>query len=75
MEGVCLIETFRVGSVVDKGHKYICVTVYDIKQIKHLLDASCNLIYESNAIWLQNRYSQVVLKSDGRGGVIFYSWV
>ena len=46
MEGVCLIETFRVGSVVDKSHKYTFVTVYDIKRIKHHSDASCNLIYE-----------------------------
>ena len=46
MEGVGLIETVRVGAVVDKSHKYMCVTVYDIKRIKHHLDASCNLIYE-----------------------------
>ena len=30
-----LIETFRVGSVVDKSHKYMFVTVNDIKQIKY----------------------------------------
>ena len=35
VEGAGLIETFKVGSVVDNGHKYMFVTVYDIKQIKH----------------------------------------
>ena len=30
-----LIETYRVGSVADKRHKYMCVTVNDIKQIKY----------------------------------------
>ena len=35
LEGVGLIETFRVGSVVDKSHKYMYVTVHDIKRIKH----------------------------------------
>ena len=35
MEGVGLIETFRVGSVVDKSHKYVFITVYDIKRIKY----------------------------------------
>ena len=35
MEGVGLIEAFKVGSVVDKSHKYMFVTVYDIKRIKH----------------------------------------
>ena len=34
-EGVGLIETFKVGSVVDKRHKYMFVTAYDITQIKH----------------------------------------
>ena len=46
MEGVGLTETFREGSVVDKSHKYMCVTVYDIKRIKRHEDASCNLMYE-----------------------------
>ena len=46
MEGVVLIETFRVGSVVDKSLKYMCVTVFDIKRIKHHEDASSNLIYD-----------------------------
>ena len=29
------LETFRVGSVVDKSHKYMYVTDHDIKGIKH----------------------------------------
>ena len=29
-----LIETYRVGSVADKSHKYMFVTVNDIKRIK-----------------------------------------
>ena len=51
MEGVGLIETFRVGSVVDKVNKYMCVTFYDIKRIKHHSDASCNLMYECKRNW------------------------
>ena len=35
VEGVGLIETFKLGYVVDKSHKYMFVTVYDIKWIKH----------------------------------------
>ena len=35
VEGVGLIETFKVGYVVDKSHKYMFVAVYDIKRIKH----------------------------------------
>ena len=35
MEDVGLIETFRVGSVVDKSHKYMLATIYDIKRIKN----------------------------------------
>ena len=35
MGGVGLIETYRVGSVVDKSHKYMIVTVNDIKRIKY----------------------------------------
>ena len=31
VEGVGLIESFRVGSIVDKSHKYMFVTVYHIK--------------------------------------------
>ena len=30
-----LIETYRVGSVADKSHKYMFVTANDIKWIKH----------------------------------------
>ena len=30
-----LIETYRVGSVADKSHKYMFVTVNDIKRIKY----------------------------------------
>ena len=33
--GVGLIETYRVGSVADKNHKYMFVTSSDIKQIKY----------------------------------------
>ena len=32
MGGIALIETYRVGSVADKSHKYMFVTVNDIKQ-------------------------------------------
>ena len=35
MEGVGLIETLKVDSVVNKSHKYMFVTVYAIEQIKH----------------------------------------
>ena len=35
VEGVGLMETFRVGSVADKSHKYMFVTVYDIKRIQY----------------------------------------
>ena len=35
VEGVSLIETFKVGYVVDKSRKYMFVIVYDIKRIKH----------------------------------------
>ena len=30
-----LIETYRVGSSIDKSHKYMLVTVNDIKRIKY----------------------------------------
>ena len=30
-----LIETYRVVSIADKSHKYMFVTVNDIKQIKY----------------------------------------
>ena len=33
---VGLIETYRVGSVADKGHKYMFVTVNDIKRKKKI---------------------------------------
>ena len=33
--GVGLIETYRVGSVADKSHKYMFVTANDIKRIKY----------------------------------------
>ena len=46
MGGVGLIETYRVGSVADKGHKYMFVTVNDFKRIKYYLYASCNIICE-----------------------------
>ena len=46
MEGVSLIETFKVRSVIDKIHKYMFITVYDIKRIKHHQEPSCNLMYE-----------------------------
>ena len=46
MEGIGLIKTFKVGSVVDKSLKHIFATVYEIKLIKHHLEASCDLIYE-----------------------------
>ena len=46
VDGVGLIETFKVGSVVDKIYKYMFVTVYDIKRIKQHKEESCNLIYE-----------------------------
>ena len=36
VEGVGLIETFKVGSVVDKSHKYMFVTVYDIKRTNYI---------------------------------------
>ena len=35
MGGVGLIETYRVGSVAVKSHKYIFVTAKDIKRIKY----------------------------------------
>ena len=35
MGGVGLIETYRVSSVADKSHKYMFVTVNDIKRIKY----------------------------------------
>ena len=35
VEGVGLTETIKVGSVADESHKYMFVTVYDIKRIKH----------------------------------------
>ena len=35
VEGVGLIETFRVGSVADKSNKFMLVTVYDINQKKY----------------------------------------
>ena len=35
MGTVGLIETYRVGSVADKGHKYMFVTVNDIKRINY----------------------------------------
>ena len=44
--GIGLIETYRVGSVADKSHKYMFVTVNDIKRIKYHLYASCNIICE-----------------------------
>ena len=43
VEGVCLIETFRVGSVVGKSHKYMFVTVYNIYECK-VAQVSENLI-------------------------------
>ena len=67
MEGVGLIETFRVGSVVDKSNKYMCVTFYDIKRIKHHSDASCNLMYECKRNWASKSAFTVVFRSDGRG--------
>ena len=33
--GICLIETYRVSSDADKSHKYMFVTVNDIKRIKY----------------------------------------
>ena len=74
MEGVGLIETFRVGSVVDKRNKYMCVTFYDIKRIKHHSDASCNLIYECKRNWASKSAFTVVFRSDGRGWGT-YAWV
>ena len=35
MGGVGLIETYRVSSDADKSHKYMFVTVNDIKRIKY----------------------------------------
>ena len=35
VEGLGVIETFKVDSVADKSYKYMFVTVYDIKRIKH----------------------------------------
>ena len=35
MRGVRLIETYRVGSVADKSHKYMFVTANGIKRIKY----------------------------------------
>ena len=35
MGGVCLIETYRIGPVADKFHKYMFVAANDIKQIKY----------------------------------------
>ena len=47
MGTVGLIETYRVGSVADKGNKYMFVTVNDIKRKKtYHLYASCNIICE-----------------------------
>ena len=31
MGGIVLIETYRVGSVADKSHKYMFITVNDNK--------------------------------------------
>ena len=75
MEGVGLIETFRVGSVVDKSNKYMCVTFYDIKRIKHHSDASCNLMYECKRNWASKSAFTVVFRSDGRRLVLLYAWV
>ena len=66
MAGVGLIETFRVGSVVDKSNKYMCVTFYDIKRIKHPSDANCNLMYECKRNWASKSAFTVVFRSDGR---------
>ena len=44
MWGVGLIETYKVGSVADKNHKYMFVTVNNIKRIKYHLYANCNII-------------------------------
>ena len=44
--GVGLIETYKVVSVADKGHKNMFVTVNDTKRIKFHLYASCNIICE-----------------------------
>ena len=33
--GVGFIETYRVGSVADRSHKYMFVTINDIKRIKY----------------------------------------
>ena len=46
MGGVGLIETYRVGSVADKSHKYMFVTVIDIKRTKYHLYACCNTTCE-----------------------------
>ena len=35
MGSVGLIETYRVGFVADKSHKYLFVTVNDINRIKY----------------------------------------
>ena len=35
VRGVGLIETYRVGSVADKSHKYMFVSANDIKGIKY----------------------------------------
>ena len=32
--GVCLIETYRVGFVANKSHKFMYVTANDIKRIQ-----------------------------------------
>ena len=67
MEGVGLIETFRVGSVADKSNKNVCVTFYDIKRIKHHSDASCNLtVYECKRNWASKSAFTMVFRSDGR---------
>ena len=46
MGGAGLIETYRVGFVADKSHKYMFVTGNDIKRIKYHFYASCNIICE-----------------------------
>ena len=35
MGGVGLIETYRVGFIADKTHRYMFVTASDIKRIKY----------------------------------------
>ena len=63
MGGVGLIETYRVGSVADKGNKYMYMFVAgnDIKRIKYHLYASCNIYVNANAISIQYRLSQVFM--------------